>query len=128
MPAIPYLAGGESATAERWNTLFAELDSRISTIQNNRSLLADTRTWDLLIGKIFFFGESTAPYYNARYGAPTLYNHQPFTDAALNVAHTGFNAAKKNLNLGAIASSYFTAAGLPFSGLLFDNSLEAHTR
>jgi hypothetical protein len=136
---IPYLKGGESASASYMNALFGALDAKLTAILSGKSFfLAQELAMPVkFCGKIFCFTSGT-PLYAGRAPAvvSTAYNHAPFTAAAAAFASSvsPWDETNKIAIIPEVASSYYTSAGVPQElgvrgypiSTFFDWSLEAH--
>lgn len=141
MATIPYLNGGEPATAERMNAVFDELDRKLSLLLNGRSfLIAFTGpVQPVLTGKPFVFSAGVEPSAHAWKVSGVVsdlqpdqtrrvrsYNHAQFATA--NTVVTAVDEALAVMTIATIATAQY--AGIPERAAVgyFEHSLSVHTR
>ncbi len=123
----------EAILASYWNTLFSELDAKLTALLGGRTFLV-THGDLSLAGKTFWFNQGLAEAPRSQgLGGKACYDHSPFTDAAadedLEVAL--FDAAKKIVVFTEpIPAEYreLLGLGLGLNVSFFNESLEAHQR
>lgn len=123
---IPLITSGRRVLASDWNTLFEELDEKLTELLGGKTFLIEGVAWPW--GKRFWFHDGS-PVRNVH----AAYDHDPFTDAAADVAldvQLIDGTAKVIAFTEHIPEPYCTAVGIPFGGSrsFFDESLEVHKR
>lgn len=123
---IPMLAGGEVIRASYWNTLFGDMDTKITAILGGRTFLLSGIDYGQVLGKTFRFGEGSR---SEPFGE--VYTHTPFlmaaTDESLEVEL--FDEEKKIVVFKEpIPALYRDPLGIPAGAKFFNESLEAHQR
>lgn len=126
--ALTLIGDDQPITAALWNTLFQELDTKVATVLDNKNLLfvGTPSVNNRLLGMPFFW--VAGPRLRSSAYGGRQYDHAPFTEAALELAYTVFDAERHIASIDAqVPASYRDRVDMANSTLFFDRSLEAHT-
>lgn len=131
--AVSYLGSSSPITAERWNVLFSELDTKIRAVWDNKTplILPVSQTFEVL-GKIFLFAPAeTDRVYTADLPVK-IYDHSHFTDAvAATDPLTDYFLWDEDKHIALLKDGFDQALldeiAVPGGYRLLDQSLQTHT-
>lgn len=129
--AVGYIGDNVSIDASRWNTLFAELDRKLSDCFDSKSPLCLGPLPESLCGKVFSFAPNEESRKFSLWAGNTAYDHSVFETGLADFdleTEVGVWDAEKHIAIlkRDVDAAFRTAAGVAADQRFFDQSLQAH--